>query len=628
MDRGQSFKIALVGNPNTGKTALFNALTGGRARIGNYPGVTVERKEGSAQTPAGLTASILDLPGIYSVDAKTPDEVITTDILRGANSESPPDLWIAVADATNLERGLALILELISLKKPMILALNMIDLAAKQGQELDLKVLSEELGMPIVPTSATHNQGIQELVAEAEKVFSQTSKQGASQQTAPGVWPEITNEAISARFAEVDRILRLALLKPTSPNLWTERIDRVVLHPVWGSLLLFFILGLVFQVIFTWAQIPMDLIKDGVEGFGQFCARHLPEGALTSLLLDGAVAGVGSVLVFLPQIILLFLFILVLEDSGYMARAAFLMDRMMGKVGLHGRAFIPLLSSFACSIPGIMATRTIENKRDRLTTILVSPLITCSARLPVYSLLIAAFIPNQVVFGPVRLQGLVMFLLYLLGCVTALAVALLFRKTLLKGPKPPLLMELPTYKWPSARNIYLGLLDRCRLFVRKAGTVILAVSIVLWFFVSYPKPPENADAPAIAYSYAGQFGHWVEPLVLPIGFNWKIAVALIPGFIAREVMISSLATVYAVETKGDGVAEVLGASLAKDWSMATALSLLMWYVLAFQCLSTLAVAKRETNTWHWPLFMLFYMTCLAYLGSYITYRGAVSFGLG
>ncbi len=625
----KNFKIALIGNPNCGKTALFNALTGGNAKVGNYPGVTVERKEGWVSSPGGLSFNLLDLPGTYSLEARTPDERITSEVLFGhRHEEEMPDVLIAVADATHLERGLGLILELRALGKPVVLALNMTDLAEKQGLMLDWVILARELGVPVIPTVATQTQGVQELLTAVEHQL--RSVGGFWSQQVPIQNFQISHEeGIKRRFAEIDRILALAVLKPSQPSRWTDRIDRLVLHPLWGSLLLVLILGLVFQAIFTWAQVPMELLRSVVGWLGEQVAHRMPEGPLQSLIVDGVIAGVGSVLVFLPQILLLFLFILILEDSGYMPRAAFLMDRLMGRVGLHGRAFIPLLSSFACAIPGIMATRTIEDRRDRLTTILVAPLMTCSARLPVYSLLIAAFIPNRLVLGSLRLQGLVMFGLYFFGVFAALMVAMLLRRSLLKGPKPPLLMELPTYKWPSPRSIWMGLLERCRLFARRAGTVILAVSILLWFLASYPKPLQGQPGPAIAYSYAGRIGHALEPWVKPIGFNWKIAVALIPGFAAREVMIGSLATVYAVEGQGEkGVKDILGAKLAKDWSVATAMSLLVWYVLACQCFSTLAVTRRETNSWTWPGFMLAYMTCLAYAGSFLTYHFAVALGFG
>jgi len=517
------------------------------------------------------------------------------------------------------------VMDLRLLGKPIVLALNMMDLAKQREMVLDLDILSRELGVPIVPTVATRKEGISELLAEVQKQLTTKDVRLAG---SPFEWRKLTAEEIRNRFRELDRILKLCVRQFPRPTLWTDRIDRIVLHPLWGSFLLVLILGLVFQAIFTWAQTPMEWIRTLVGFTGESVGAVIPAGPLRSLIVDGIIAGVGSVLVFLPQILLLFLFILFLEDSGYMPRAAFLMDRLMGRVGLHGRAFIPLLSSFACAIPGIMATRTIENRRDRLTTILISPLMTCSARLPVYSLLIAAFIPNIVVWGAIRLQGLVMFGLYFAGIAIALVMAVVLRLSLLKGKKPALLMELPTYKWPSLQSIAVGLLERSILFVRRAGTVILTISVVLWFLASYPKPPQGATQTPISYSYAGQLGQVLEPLVRPIGFNWKIAVALIPGFAAREVMVSSLATVYAVEGLEAGSHQTLGKRLAEEWSVATALSLLVWYILACQCLSTLAVTRRETNSWRWPAFMLFYMTSLAYVGSFITYRAALWMGLG
>jgi ferrous iron transport protein B len=642
-------EFALAGNPNCGKTALFNAITGGRQKVGNYPGVTVERKEGAARTASGLSVQLLDLPGTYSLDARTPDETITRDVLLGkVEGERVPDVLIAVADATNLERGLGLVLELKRLGRPMVLALNMMDLARQRGLELDLGALARELGVPVVPTVAVKGQGIAELLGQAESLMASeraASAAGATSTAAgarrSGAWAKPTPDEIRERFAQVDRIVRASTRSAAKPTLWTDRIDRVVLHPAWGSLLLLVVLAVLFQAIFAWANVPMDLIKRGVEAFGVYAGGLMNEGPLKSLIVDGIIAGTGSVLVFLPQILLLFLFILLLEDSGYMARAAFLMDKLMGRAGLHGRAFIPLLSSFACAIPGIMATRTIENRRDRLATILVAPLMTCSARLPVYALLIAAFIPNRVVWGPLRLQGLVMFGLYLAGILAGLGVAVAFRKTFLRGPKPPLVMELPTYKWPSSKSIALGLVERCRLFLRRAGTVILTLSVLIWALASYPKPPEDApaDVPPISYSAAGRIGQALEPLVRPIGFNWRIAVALIPGFAAREVMVGALGTVYAVDRRGQiggdkagdseaAFSQTLGTKLAQDWSIATALSLLVWYVLAMQCLSTLAVTRRETNSLKWPAVMLGYMTGLAYIASFITYHVAVWAGLG
>ncbi len=607
-------KVALAGNPNCGKTALFNALTGGRAKVGNYPGVTVERKEGSVTTPQGLKLSLLDLPGTYSLTPRTPDETITRDVLCGKHAdEKLPDLILAVADATNLDRSLAFVLELVSLGQPIVLALNMMDLAHRRKLVLDGAVLAKELHIPVVSTVATEKQGLENLLDEIQKQL-ETVK---SLSNTP-------SRTVRERFLEVDRILKLATRTLPVPAVWTDRLDRIVLHPLWGSLILGAILMLVFQAVFTWAQLPMEWIENAMESCGQFLGAGMETGPLKSLLIDGILAGVGSVVVFLPQILLLFLFILVLEDSGYMSRAAFLMDRLMGRVGLHGKAFIPLLSSFACAIPGIMSTRTIENRRDRLITILIAPLMACSARLPVYSLLIAAFIPNRLVFGFFRLQGLVMFGLYLLGVGVALLMAIAFKKTILPGPPPSLLMELPTYKWPKLKNIGIGLMERAALFLKRAGTVILSISVLLWFLASYPKPPPQAEGPAISYSYAGKLGHWMEPFVRPIGFNWKIAVALIPGFMAREVMVGSLATVYALEEangdKGSEVSPILGERLARDWSLATAMSLLVWYVLACQCISTLAVTRRETHSWRWPAFMLIYMNLLAYFASWVTYQ--------
>ena len=627
--RAPTIRIALAGNPNCGKSALFNAMTGSRERVGNYPGVTVEKREGSARGPSGTRIRLIDLPGAYSLNPRTPDEEITREVILGLHKSEPaPDLIIAVADASNLSRSLGFALELKSAGRPLVLVLNMIDIARGRGAELDLKILSEELGIPVVATVATQARGSNELLQAAEELLRNKTPPRGTAGPAPDT---------QARFAEIDRVLKAAFRHAPRPALWTERIDRFVLHPFFGSILLFLILAFLFQAIFNWANTPMEWIRAGTDSLGVLVESTFSEGPLRSLLVHGVIAGVGSVLVFVPQILLLFLFILVLEDSGYMARAAFLMDRLMGRVGLHGRAFIPLLSSFACAVPGIMATRTLESKRDRLATILVAPLITCSARLPVYALLIAAFIPNRGLLSlagfELRLQGLVMLGLYFAGVIASLAMAFLFRKTLLKGPPPPLLMELPSYKWPTFRNLALGLMERLGTFLRRAGTVILALAIVLWFLASYPKPApittsQAAALPPLASSYAGQIGRALEPIFRPLGFNWQIVVALIPGFAAREMMIGALATVYSIEASTLGTGGALSTHLARDWSVATGLSLLVWYVLSCQCFSTLAVTRRETNSWRWPVLMLVYMTVLAYVGSFLTFQFVRALGGG
>lgn len=623
--------IALVGSPNSGKTSLFNALTGARQRVGNYPGVTVERKEGSIERPDGHRLKILDLPGTYTLDANTLDEAVTRDVLLTRKIEgAPPDLLVAVADATNLERSLSLVLELKELGFPMVLVLNMMDLARRRGLNVDIEILSKALGMPVFPVVAVKNEGLEPLLEEMLRRVGDSSRP-LSAPFPESTWalPRHSPQEVRARFREVDRILNQAKVGALKPARWTDRIDRVVLHPLWGSLLLIVILAFVFQSIFNWASYPMDLLERGVALVSDGVRSLLPAGILQSLLVDGVLAGVGSVVVFLPQILMIFFFILMLEDSGYMARAAFLMDRQMGRVGLHGRAFIPLLSSFACAIPGIMAARTIENPRDRLTTILISPLMACSARLPVYTLLISAFIPNRVVWGPVRLQGLVMLGLYFLGLLSGLLVAWVFKKTMFRGPAPTFILEMPTYKWPNFRNVWIGMWERAKVFLRRAGTVILAVSVVIWFLSSYPKPPADATPgrPAITYSLAGRIGKVVEPAIRPIGFDWSIGIGLLTGMAAREVIVGTLATVYSVEDQGAALnSDALGEVLHRRWSLATGLSLLVYFVFAMQCFSTLAVVRRETNSLKWPGIMFLYLTALAYVASFITYHFAVYLG--
>ncbi|OYX32368.1 MAG: ferrous iron transport protein B [Caulobacterales bacterium 32-69-10] len=611
-------RVALVGNPNSGKTALFNALTGSRQKVANYAGVTVERKEGVATTPGGRRVRILDLPGTYSLRARSPDEEVTRDVVLGRfPGEEPPDLLVCVADATNLRLVLRLILELKQVGQPAVLALNMYDIAKRQGLEIDLDRLSAELGMPVVPTVAVRKGGIEALLEEIDRRAPQISAPGAA------AWHEPDASELRAAHKEAERILKATVTPPKRPDTWTGRLDGVLLHPVAGSVVLLAVLFLMFQAVFTWAVPAMDAIDAGFGALGGVVNSALPDGMLKSLLADGIIAGVGSVLVFLPQILILFFFIILLEDFGYMARAAFLMDRVMGGAGLHGRAFIPLLSSFACAIPGIMAARVIDNRRDRFATIMVAPLMTCSARIPVYTLIIAGFIPRQTVWGFASLQGLVMFGLYASGIASALLVAFVMRRLLWRGAVEPFIMELPTYKLPDAKNVLMNVGQRAQVFLRRAGTIILAMMVLVWFLSTVPGPPPGAVGPAIDYSFAGMLGHFMEPILTPIGFNWQIGVALIPGMAAREVAVGALGTVYAVSGEDTGALSTL---LSNQWSLATALAFLAWYVFAPQCASTLAVVKRETNSWRWPIIMFVYMIALAYLAAFLVYHTARAFG--
>lgn len=608
--------VALTGTPNSGKTALFNALTGRRQKVANYPGVTVEKKEGLFTTRDGRQLRILDLPGAHSLSPGSLDEEVAFRVLTQASGEESPDALICVADAANLERSLSFILELRDLGKPVVLALNMFDLAKKRGLDIDLGILQRELGLPVVPTVAIRRRGIDELMATVEKQVA-----AAKSSKSVGTWARSTGSQVRARFNEVDRVLKLATRTRVARSYVTDRIDRVVLHPVLGYVLLFAVMGLLFQAVFAWAEPAMGGIEAFFGWLGEVTSTVVPEGPVRSLLVEGIIAGVGSVIVFLPQILLLFLFILLLEDSGYLSRAAFLMDRLMGSVGLNGHAFIPLLSGFACAIPGVMATRTIPDPRDRLTTILLVPLMTCSARLPVYALLIAAFVPQQTVWGMFNLQGLVMFGLYIVSIPSALVIAFFFRKAVLRGQKASFILELPTYKVPNFRNVFFGLYERARVFLQRAGKLILATSILLWFLVSYPKPPADATAPAIEYSIAGSIGRAIEPAFRPIGFDWRIVTGLIPGFAAREVMVAALGTVFAVEAQDeDQVTTELTTLLASAWSLPTALALLAWYVYSPQCLSTFAVVRRETNSWKWTAILFSYMFALAYFAAFVVFQ--------
>lgn len=618
-------RVALVGNPNSGKTALFNALTGSRQKVANYAGVTVERKEGALTTASGRQMRVLDLPGTYSLRARSPDEAVTRDAVLGKLAgEAAPQALICVADATNLRLVLRLVLELKQVGRPFVLALNMFDIAQRQGLRIDLERLSQEIGAPIVTTVATRKRGLPELL---EKVESIVASKGFQSVEAENVWREPTAAEIRAAHAEAQRIFKTCVKPPERPDTVTGKIDGVLLHPVAGLVILLTLLFVMFQAVFTWATPVMDGIDAGFAALVGFTNGHLPHGLLTSFIADGLIAGVGSVLVFLPQILILFFFILILEDSGYMARAAFLMDKIMGGAGLHGRAFIPLLSSFACAIPGIMSTRVIDNREDRLTTILVAPLMTCSARIPVYTLIIGAFIPQQTVGGFLSLQGLVMFGLYASGIVSALLVSFVIRRIFWRGAVEPFMMELPTYRWPEPRNLLMNLWTRARIFMARAGRIILPLMVLVWVLSTFPYPPEGATSPAIDYSIAGRLGQFLAPLMAPIGFNWQMTVALIPGMAAREVAVAVLGTVYAVGGD-DGETGALSTLLKNQWSLASALSFLAWYVFAPQCLPTLGVVKRETNSWVWPTVMFLYMVGLAYLAAFAVYHTAVAFGLG
>ena len=601
--------VALVGNPNCGKTALFNRLTGSHQKVANYAGVTVERKEGRLLSAAGKTLRLLDLPGTYSLHPRSPDERVTCDVLAGrARGEKRPDLVVCVLDATNLRRNLRLVLAVKRLGLPCIVVLNMADLAARRGLVLDPTALSAALGMPVVRTVAIKGEGIEALRAllDQREVWAPTG--------------ELLPAATTADHEQVRQILQSLGLDQQSPQLPSDRIDRVLLHPWIGPLILLLVLFLLFQAVFSWAEAPMEAIKSGMAWLGTATANALPDSWLRSLLVDGVIAGAGSVLAFLPQILLLFFFILVLEESGYLPRAAFLLDRLMGSVGLSGRSFIPLLSSFACAIPGIMATRSIANPRDRMVTIMIAPLMTCSARLPVYALLIGAFIPQQQVWGGVMLQGLVLLGLYLAGIAGALGVAWFLKQFTSGKQVRPLMMELPSYHWPDPRNVLIGLWQRAAIFIKRVGGIILLLTLALWALASFPAAPPGASGQPIEYSIAGMLGHGLAVLLEPIGFNWQISLALVPGLAAREVAISSLGTVYALSANAKDAAQALTPLIAQSWSLPTALSLLAWFVFAPQCLATLAAVRRETGSIKLPLIMTAYLFGLAYLAAFITFR--------
>ena len=712
---------ALVGNPNCGKTTVFNALTGLRQKVGNYPGVTVEKKEGRLRLPGG-DASLIDLPGLYSLTPRSPDEAIARDVLLGHRGDvAQPDGIVHVVDAANLERNLYLTSQILDLGLPTVIVLTMTDVAARAGHAVDIPALEKTLGVPVRPVQVSKNAGLDEL-RSAIAVLSQTpppihrdwalptdaavevaelsemlqAEQGTREEQSvteavgllmadelrpeeqgrwsPAILAEVqadkanlsalgidfSTAVVESRYAWAGRVAAQTVTKPRRPApTLTDSLDRVLMHPFWGYLIFFGVMAFVFQTIFTWAQIPMDWIGHGVSALQAFITTHMPAGDLQDLLVNGIIAGVGTTITFLPQILLLFFAIALLEDTGYMARAAFLMDKIMSKVGLHGKSFIPLLSSFACAIPGIMATRTIDDRKSRLVTILVAPLMSCSARIPVYTLMIAAFIPNRRVLGIFTLPGLTMMAMYFLGMAAAFGMAWLFKKTLLKGAPPVFFLEMPPYHKPSARTVLMTMLERAYLFLLRAGTVILSVSIVLWFLGTYPKLSANApihhqiaqaqDAHAssddiaalerdagqqqLAQSYAGHLGRGLEPLIQPLGFDWRIGVSLVTSFVAREVFVSSMGTIYSVGDKNSTTEEV--SSTLKDklradplFSPLLAVCVMIYYVLAMQCLSTVAVVKRETNGWAWPLFMTGYMTALAWGATFIVYHVGLAFGWG
>ncbi|AJC44620.1 ferrous iron transporter B [Xanthomonas sacchari] len=611
-------RLALVGNPNCGKTALFNQLTGSKQKVANYAGVTVERKEGRFRAPSGREFAVLDLPGAYSLQPASLDEAITRDLCRGFYPGEPaPDVLVCVVDATNLRLHLRFALELRELGKPMLVALNMVDAAQRRGIQIDRQALEQALGVPVIETVAVRRNGARALVERLDTL-------------APALPPAVApSEGQGDYHQQVRAILAAAVSMPTRTSRVDDALDRWLLHPVAGLLTLAVVMFLIFQAVYAWAAPLMDLIDGGTKALGAWIGGTLPEGPLNSLLVDGIIAGLGGVVVFLPQILILFAFILALEESGYLPRAAFLLDRMMAAAGLSGRSFIPLLSSFACAVPGIMSTRSIQDPRDRLATILVAPLMTCSARLPVYALLIGAFIPQKQVWGVFNQQGLVLFGLYFAAIASALVVSWTMKKWRRDKGEHPLLLELPSYRVPHLRDLGLGLWERAAIFLKRVGGIILALTILLWFLLSFPAPPADATLPAIDYSFAGRIGHAMTAVFSPLGFNWQICIALIPGLAAREVAVSSLATVYALSAADDdAAAQALSPLIHDGWSLATALSLLVWYIYAPMCISTLATIKRETNSWKQMSFAAFYLFALAYLASLVTYQVAVALGAG
>ncbi len=632
--------IVVAGNPNAGKTSLFNSLTGLRQKVANYPGVTVESKSGHWSISPDLPpARLIDLPGLYSLDATSLDEKIASDILL---DRAQADAIIVVVDSTNLVRNLYLAMQLIETGQAVVIALTMFDLAERSKLKIDVGKLSAALNVPVVPVVAKRGRGLKELAGAVLKVASHlpakdTGHLRVAEATPPTAFPsrDQTSNLIK-RYAHIERIVSDAVETTDAgkPGV-SERIDRLVTHRFLGPLILLLVMLLVFQAIFSWASLPMSLIDNVFSGLAELVRTHLPAGIFTDLLTDGIIAGVGGVVAFLPQILLLFLFISLLEDSGYMARAAFLMDRLMRAVGLHGKAFVPLLSSFACAVPGIMATRTIENPKDRVATIMIAPFMSCSARLPVYTLIIAAFFSGRTVLGVVSLGAVIILVMYLLGILVAIIVASILKRTILNAPPPPFVMELPPYRMPNFGNVGHALMTRSSIFLKRAGTVILSISILLWALMAFPRTaaitsfPQNEKSAQIENSFAGRAGRIIEPVIAPLGFDWKIGIGLISSFAARETIISTLSIVYNVgqdsETRSSSLVETLRNARRADgspiWTPLMGMSLMIFFLLACQCMSTVAVVRRETNTWRWPMFMVGYMMVLAYIASFVTFQG-------
>jgi ferrous iron transport protein B len=649
LSRGETIRpltITVAGNPNAGKTSLFNSLTGLRQKVANYPGVTVESKSGYCSVSPDLApARLIDLPGLYSLDATSLDEKIASDMLL---DRTQADAIIVVVDATNLVRNLYLALQLIETGQPIVIALTMFDLAERSKLKIDVEKLSAGLNVPVVPVVARRGRGLKELCAAVVDVIAlkKCLAKSAPVTTFANGNTRVDSQAnrqsqLISRYARISRIVSdtVETVSAGKPGA-SERIDRFVTHKFLGPLILLLVMLLVFQAIFSWASLPMSLIDNVFSGLADLMRTHLPAGLFTDLLTDGIIAGVGGVVAFLPQILLLFLFISLLEDSGYMARAAFLMDRLMRAVGLHGKAFVPLLSSFACAVPGIMATRTIENPKDRVATIMIAPFMSCSARLPVYTLIIAAFFSGRTVLGVVSLGAVIILAMYLLGMLVAIIVASILKRTILNGPPPPFVMELPPYRLPNFSNVGHALMTRCSIFLKRAGTVILSISILLWALMAFPRTAPNAAAPnekatQIENSFAGRAGRLIEPAIAPLGFDWKIGIGLISSFAARETIISTLSIVYNVgqdaDNKSSSLVETLRTARRADgsriWTPLTGVSLMIFFLLACQCMSTVAVVRRETNSWRWPMFMVGYMMVLAYVASFVTFQGGRLLGL-